>query len=88
MSRSVWKGPHVSAALLRKIEKYKKSKESKQKLNTWSRGSVILPDFIGMHFNIYNGCRWVPVLITDEMIGHKFGEFALTRKVAKHKKKK
>lgn len=88
MSRSIWKGPHVSASLLRKVDKIKKIKDSRPTLNTWSRQSVILPDFIGLHINVYNGHKWTPVYITDEMIGHKLGEFSLTRKVVKHKKKK
>ena len=87
MSRSIWKGPHVDASLLNKVDKMKKTKESKLKIGTWSRRSLVLPQFIGMSFNVYNGCKWVPVLVTEEMIGHKLGEFAVTRKVVKHKKK-
>jgi len=69
-----------------KINKIKKI-DSKKKLNTWSRRSVILPQFIGLSFNVYNGNKWISVTVTEEMIGHKLGEFAPTRKVVKHKKK-
>lgn len=86
MTRSIWKGPHVDSSLLSKIIKIKKI-DSKKKINTWSRRSVVLPQFIGLSFNIYNGNKWVSVLITEDMIGHKLGEFAPTRKVVKHKKK-
>jgi small subunit ribosomal protein S19 len=87
MSRSIWKGPHVDASVLYKVENIKKAKEHKQKINIWSRRSVILPQFIGYSFNIYTGHKWVSLLVTEDMIGHKFGEFAPTRKLAKHKKK-
>lgn len=86
MTRSIWKGPHVDSSLLLKINKIKKI-DSKKKLNTWSRRSVILPQFIGLSFNVYNGNKWISVTVTEEMIGHKLGEFAPTRKVVKHKKK-
>nr|AGH24337.1 ribosomal protein S19 [Reclinomonas americana ATCC 50283] len=86
MTRSIWKGPHVDSSLLSKIIKIKKI-DSKKKINTWSRRSVVLPQFIGLSFNIYNGNKWVSVLITEDMIGHKLGEFAPTRKIVKHKKK-
>nr|AGH24270.1 ribosomal protein S19 [Reclinomonas americana ATCC 50633]AGH24404.1 ribosomal protein S19 [Reclinomonas americana ATCC 50284] len=86
MTRSIWKGPHVDSSLLSKIIKIKKI-DSKKKINTWSRRSVVLPQFIGLSFNVYNGNRWVSVLVTEDMIGHKLGEFAPTRKVVKHKKK-
>lgn len=86
MTRSIWKGPHVDSSLLSKLNKIKKT-DSKKKINTWSRRSVILPQFIGLSFNVYNGNKWISVTITEDMIGHKLGEFSPTRKVVKHKKK-
>nr|NP_044760.1 ribosomal protein S19 [Reclinomonas americana]AAD11875.1 ribosomal protein S19 [Reclinomonas americana] len=86
MTRSIWKGPHVDSSLLSKLNKIRKT-DSKKKINTWSRRSVILPQFIGLSFNIYNGNKWVSVTVTEDMIGHKLGEFSLTRKAVKHKKK-
>lgn len=87
MSRSIWKGPHVDASVLSKVENLKKTRDSKQKIILWSRRSVVLPQFIGYSFNIHTGHKWVSLLVTEDMIGHKFGEFAPTRKFAKHKKK-
>lgn len=88
MTRSVWKGPHINASLLHKATTMKNTRGSRYKINTWSRSTVILPQFTGLHFNVYNGNKWISVLVTEDMIGHKFGEFALTRKAVKHKKKK
>lgn len=86
MSRSVWKGPYVDASLLRKVDKMKQSREQLRRISVWSRRSHILPYFVGSHFNIYNGHKWIALLVTEDMVGHKFGEFALTRKIVKHKK--
>lgn len=88
MSRSIWKGPHIDASLLRKIDDIKKVDGSKTQIKTWSRRSTILPQFIGINVDVYNGYKWISLTVTEDMIGHKFGEFALTRKIAKHKKKK
>ena len=88
MSRSIWKGPHVDASLMRKIAKMRQSGTSVFRTNTWSRRSVILPEFVGLYFNVYNGQKWRSILVTQEMIGHKLGEFAVTRKIVQHKKKK
>jgi small subunit ribosomal protein S19 len=71
MTRSVWKGPFVDSCLLR-------STPIKRKV--WSRRSCILPQFVGCFTQIYNGTKWVSLKITEEMVGHKFGEFASTRK--------
>ena len=78
MSRSVWKGPFVDGYLLKKAEK---SRESGRKdvIKTWSRRSTILPQFVGITFGVYNGHKFIPVLVTENMVGHKFGEFAPTR---------
>ncbi len=78
MSRSVWKGPFVDGFLLKKAEK---SRESGRKdvIRTWSRRSTILPQFVGITFGVHNGHKFIPVLVTENMVGHKFGEFAPTR---------
>ena len=78
MSRSVWKGPFVDAYLLKKAEAARASGKN-QVIQTWSRRSTILPQFVGLTFGVYNGKKFIPVLVSEEMIGHKFGEFAPTR---------
>jgi len=78
MSRSVWKGPFVDAFLLKKAEASRQSGR-KEIIKTWSRRSTILPQFVGLTFGVYNGQKFIPVLVTEDMIGHKFGEFSPTR---------
>jgi small subunit ribosomal protein S19 len=78
MSRSVWKGPFVDGYLLKKADAARMSSSSGI-INIWSRRSTILPQFVGLTFGVHNGQKHVPVLITEDMIGHKFGEFAPTR---------
>ena len=78
MSRSVWKGPFVDGYLLKKAE-VAKSAARPTPIKTWSRRSTILPDFIGLTFQVHNGKTFVPVNVSEEMVGHKFGEFAPTR---------
>lgn len=78
MARSVWKGPFVDGYLLKKAEKVRASGR-KDVIRTWSRRSVILPQFVGLTFGVHNGRRHIPVLVTENMVGHKFGEFAPTR---------
>ena len=78
MPRSVRKGPFVDAHLLRKIEKMNQSRESKM-IKTWSRRSTVIPDMIGHTFAVHNGKKFIPVFITENMVGHKLGEFAPTR---------
>ncbi|KAF8818198.1 30S ribosomal protein S19 [Rickettsia endosymbiont of Cardiosporidium cionae] len=78
MSRSVWKGPFVDGYLLKKIEKVILSGK-REVIKTWSRRSTILPDFVGFSFSVYNGKKFIPVLVTEDMVGHKFGEFSPTR---------
>lgn len=78
MSRSVWKGPFIDGYLLKKAEKTRASGRH-EIVKTWSRRSTILPQFVGLTFGVYNGKKFVPVLVTENMIGHKFGEFAPTR---------
>ena len=78
MPRSVWKGPFIERSVLKKVEAALEGK-SKGVIKTWSRRSTILPNMIGLTFGVHNGRKFVPVLISDQMIGHKLGEFAPTR---------
>lgn len=78
MSRSVWKGPFIDRHLLKKVEKFR-SGEIKGVVKTWSRRSTILPQMVGITFGVHNGNKFIPVLVTDNMIGHKLGEFSPTR---------
>jgi small subunit ribosomal protein S19 len=83
MSRSVWKGPFVDGYLLKKAEVARGASRSTP-IKTWSRRSTILPDFIGLTFQVHNGKTFVPVNVSEEMVGHKFGEFAPTRTFQGH----
>ncbi|MFQ5784063.1 MAG: 30S ribosomal protein S19 [Alphaproteobacteria bacterium] len=78
MARSVWKGPFVDGYLLEKAEAARASGR-KEVIRTWSRRSTILPQFVGLTFGVYNGRKFVPVLVTENLVGHKMGEFAPTR---------
>ena len=78
MPRSVWKGPFVDGYLLKKAEAARASGRN-DVIKIWSRRSVVLPDFVGLTFGVYNGQKHVPVMISEEMVGMKFGEFAPTR---------
>lgn len=78
MARSVWKGPFFDGFLLKKAEKVRESGR-KEVIKIWSRRSTILPQFVGLTFGVYNGQKHIPVLVSEDMIGHKFGEFAPTR---------
>ncbi|MFN6925526.1 MULTISPECIES: 30S ribosomal protein S19 [Tabrizicola] len=78
MARSVWKGPFVDGYLLKKAEKAKASGKG-EVIKIWSRRSTILPQFVGLTFGVYNGKKHIPVLVTEEMIGQKFGEYSPTR---------
>ena len=77
MARSVWKGPFVDINLLKKAEKVSESGR-KEVIKTWSRRSTILPQFVGLTFGVYNGQKFVPVSVSEHMVGHKFGEFSPT----------
>jgi small subunit ribosomal protein S19 len=80
MSRSLKKGPFVDQSLLKKIWKLEEEGgKSNKVIKTWSRRSTIIPDMIGITFAVHNGKKFIPVYVTDNMIGHKLGEFALTR---------
>ena len=83
MSRSVWKGPFVDPSLIKKVEKLKKQ-TNKPPIKTWSRKSTIIPEFIGVSFLIYNGKKFIPIKISEEMVGHKLGEFSPTRQFSGH----
>lgn len=87
MTRSVWKGPFVDGHLLKKVDVALKAGKNSV-IKTWSRRSTILPHFVGLTFGVHNGHKFVPVLVTDKMIGHKLGEFALTRTYTGHGDKK
>jgi small subunit ribosomal protein S19 len=78
MARSVWKGPFVDGYLLKKAEAARSSGRNAV-IRTWSRRSTILPQFVGLTFGVYNGQKHIPVLVTENMVGHKFGEFSPTR---------
>jgi small subunit ribosomal protein S19 len=78
MPRSVWKGPFVDGYLLKKA-KAGQEETRKRAIKTWSRRSTILPQFVGLTFQVHNGKKFIPVMITEDMIGHKLGEFAPTR---------
>jgi len=75
MTRSLWKGPFVDGYLLRKAEAARASGRH-DVIKIWSRRSTILPQFVGLTFGVYNGQKHIPVMVTEEMVGHKFGEFA------------
>ena len=77
MSRSVWKGPFVDGYLLKKAEASRASGRN-DIIKMWSRRSTVLPQFVGLTFGVYNGKKFIPVLVTEDMIGHKFGEFSPT----------
>ena len=78
MTRSVWKGPFVDGYLLKKASAARESGK-REVIKSWSRRSTILPQFVGLTFGVHNGKKFVPVLVVEDMVGHKFGEFALTR---------
>ena len=83
MSRSIRKGPFIDYHLLEKVDKAKKSGDKKV-IKTWSRRSLITPDFVGLTFAVHNGKKFIPVFISENMIGHKLGEFAITRQFKAH----
>jgi small subunit ribosomal protein S19 len=83
MARSVWKGPFVDGYLLKKAEKLRASGRN-EAIKIWSRRSTILPQFVGLTFAVHNGHKFLPVLVTENMVGHKFGEFSGTRTYTGH----
>lgn len=78
MPRSIKKGPFVDDSLLKKVRKAKETGD-RRAIKTWSRRSMIVPEFVGMTFAVHNGREFVPVFVTENMVGHKLGEFAPTR---------
>ena len=84
MARSLKKGPYCEDSLMKKVEKIQASGK-KEVVKTWSRRSVIFPQFIGLTFAVYNGREHIPVYVTEDMVGHKLGEFSPTRKYTGHK---
>ena len=83
MVRSVWKGPFVDGFILKKADKARGAGR-KDVIKIWSRRSTILPQFVGLTFGVHNGNKHIPVVITEDMIGHKFGEFSPTRTFRGH----
>ena len=83
MARSLKKGPYVEESLLKKVQKLN-AENKKTVIKTWSRRSTIFPEFVGHTIAVHNGKDFIPVYITEEMVGHKLGEFALTRKFNGH----
>ena len=83
MARAVWKGPFVEDSLMKKVDKYK-TDPKKIPIKTWSRKSTIIPDFVGVSFLIYNGKKFIPITVSEDMVGHKLGEFAPTRTFKGH----
>ena len=79
MTRSVWKGPFVDGYLLKKAEAVRDSGRTNEVIKIWSRRSTILPQFVCLTFGVHNGQKHIPVSVTEDMVGHKFGEFAPTR---------
>jgi small subunit ribosomal protein S19 len=82
MSRSVWKGPFVDGYILKKAEAARGNRNAA--IKTWSRRSTILPQFVGLTFQVHNGNKFIPVFVSEEMVGHKLGEFAPTRTFKSH----
>jgi len=83
MSRSIKKGPYVDAKLLMKVQRMEAAGE-RRTIITWSRRSMIVPEFVGHTFAVYNGRKHLPVFVSENMVGHKLGEFAPTRTFRKH----
>ncbi len=83
MARSLRKGPFVDASLMKKVKALNESGK-KEVIKTWSRRSTIFPEFVGHTFAVHNGKEFIPVYVTEDMVGHKLGEFALTRKFGGH----
>jgi len=83
VARSIWKGPFVDGYLLKKADAARLSGR-KEIIRIWSRRSTILPQFVGLTFGVHNGQKFIPVLVTENMVGHKFGEFSPTRTYRGH----
>ena len=88
MSRSLKKGPYIEAKLEKKVTAMVEGKSKKGVIKTWSRRSMITPEFVGQTFAVHNGNKFIPVYVTEFMVGHKLGEFAPTRNFRGHSSKK
>ncbi|MCR9248055.1 MAG: 30S ribosomal protein S19 [bacterium] len=86
MSRSIKKGPFVHPSLIKKVDK-QNAQNTRSPMKTWSRASVILPEFVGHTFDVHNGRAFIKVYVTEDMVGHRLGEFAPTRTFRGHSKK-
>ena len=86
MSRSIKKGPYIDPKLLKKVEEVKRT-NARTVIRTWSRASTILPDMVGLTIGVHDGRRHVPIFVSENMVGHKLGEFALTRHFRGHTSK-
>ena len=84
MTRSTWKGPFYEEYLLKKAEDVRKSGKTNQVIKIWTRRSTILPEFVGLTFGVYNGKKFIPVSVSENMVGHKLGEFSPTRTFKGH----
>ena len=84
MTRSTWKGPFYEEYLLKKAGDVRKSGKTNQVIKIWTRRSTILPEFVGLTFGVYNGNKFIPVSVNENMVGHKLGEFAITRTYRGH----
>jgi small subunit ribosomal protein S19 len=85
MSRSTKKGPYVHYSIMEKIARLEATGE-RRVIRLWARASMIVPEFIGHNFEVYNGKKWVPLYVTEELVGHRFGEFSPTRSFRSHNK--
>ena len=83
MTRGIWKGPFVHPSLLKKVDRLK-GQTGRKPIKTWSRNSTVIPEFVGYSFLIHNGKTFIPITISEEMVGHKLGEFSPTRKFVAH----
>ena len=83
MARSIWKGPFVEESVIKKVDK-QKNDTNKKPIKIWSRKSTIIPDFVGVSFLIYNGKKFIPITVSEDMVGHKLGEFSPTRSFFGH----
>ena len=84
MTRATWKGPFYEDYLLKKADDVRKSGKTNQVIKIWTRKSTILPEFVGLTFGVYNGNKFIPVSVNENMVGHKFGEFSPTRNFNSH----
>lgn len=87
MGRSVKKGPYIDPKLLEKVQAAQSAREKRQVIKTWSRRSTIIPEMVGLTFGVHNGRKFIPVFVTEQMVGHKLGEFAPTRTFKGHTSK-